>query len=318
MFEARYKAEGDSAAHTVRVEDYERATHRGHLLCGDFNCAARLYYRDESRAYGDLKIRVPHFATMPHDKHRDGCTHYNPDTDERVLRDLRGALLAGQRVLVNLNIDVGLSLGDHFSRAAEPAQAHTPYGKFMRAGNYFAVSARSVNDMLRIRRALMRSGVEGALARAYVGHRHDIRKFENVFIGAERAKLKMLFNSLSRGEGVMMRGPQQLVTGFPRVIHFTPTKKTQREGLRSGKINGTRHCISRAGEDGVILLQNLDAGDRALRRDILENTASYILAAPTVERGAPLRHGKFVTMSWRVQGEGQFMADPAAKGVAPR
>lgn len=315
MFEARFAGTEEEKAEgaVIRVEDYRKETHRGHLLCGDFNCAARLYYRDEARAFGDVKLRVPHFATFPRDVHRDECTHHNPDTEERVLRNLRAALIAGQRILVNLNLDLGLSLGDDFSRAAEPAREDTPYGRFLRRGNYFAVSAKSVGDMMRLRNALVRSGHEDALRRAYVGHRHEIRKFENVFIGMEKEKLRILFNGLSAGDGVMMAGPHTVVTGFPRVIHFTPTQKTRREGLRSGKINGTSQWVGRAGAEGFVLLQNLGLKDGALRRDILENAASYVLAAPTVDRAAGLRDGKFAMISWRVQSEAQYMADTEVK-----
>lgn len=315
MFDARYIPEGKDEAQAIRVEDYEAAKHRGHTLCGDFNCQARLYYRREGRKFGDLISSVPHFATMPGDKHIDKCTHHNPDTETRTLRSIEIALREGRNILINLNMDTGLSLGDEFGAAADPYDVTTPYGRFLLRGNHVAFSAKSANDLLRYRAALLRTGIADALARTYVGHRHELRKFENVFIADDKKKLKTLFNSLSAGQGVMLQGPQQMVTGFPRLFLFEPTKKTQAEGARTGKINGTSQCISDAGEPGIILLQNLGMRDRAVRRDILENSATYILAAPTLNRATSNKKaGKgasFVTLSWQIHGESQYTAAPA-------
>lgn len=316
MFDARIASADDKTPPvSIRVEDYERAAHRGHTLCGDFNCQARVYYRRETRTHGDVALRVPHFATMPGDTHIDGCTHHNPDSETRALRSLEIALAAGQKILINLNINVGLSAGDDFGPAADPHAGNTPYARFMRAGGYFAVSANSANDLLRYRAALLRSGAPDAMARTYVGHRHELRKFENVFIGEDKKKLRTLFNTLALGDGVMQQGPQQTMTGFPRLFQFTPTKKTRDDGGRSGKINGTSQCISNAGEPGVILLQNLGLRDPGLRRDILENGATYVLAAPTISRGAVRKDDRgtsFVTMNWQIFSEGQYAAVPRA------
>jgi len=316
MFDARHIPAADQPPVAIRVEDYEHDKHRGKTLCGDFNCGARLYYRREGRKFGDLISSVPHFATMPKDKHIENCTHHNPDTETRTLRSIQIALREGRKILINLNIDTGLSLGDDFGPAADPYDTRTAYGRFLARANHLALSAKSANDLLRYRAALLRSDVTDALAQTYVGHRHELRKFENVFIANDKKKLKKLFNSLAAGEGVMMQGPQQMVTGFPRLFLFEPTKKTQAEGARTGKINGTAQCISDVGEPGVILLQNLGMRDRTVRRDILENSATYILAAPTLNRAAAVKPaGKgasFVTLNWQIHGESQYAADPAA------
>ncbi|MBU0799847.1 MAG: hypothetical protein KKA05_02480 [Alphaproteobacteria bacterium] len=300
-------------AQPIRVEDYDAKAHRGRTLCGDFRCAARLYYRSEGRAFGDLTPRVPHFATMPGDVHREDCTHHNPDTEQRLASNVRQALLEGKNILLNLNLDTGLSLGDDFSRAADPLQENTIYGRFLRRANHFAVSVKSVNDVMRIRNALLRSGHEDALDRTYVGHRHEIRKFDNFFIGADKGKLKTLFNSLAAGTGVMLQGPQQLVTGFPRVVCFEPTAKTRSEGLRTGRINGTSQYLA---DEGKVLLQNLGLKDKTIRRDILENIAIYILAAPTIDRAA--QDPKYKIINWQIAGESQYAADPERIPAQPK
>lgn len=311
MFEARYIAQ-DGTAQPLRVEEYDGGTHRGHTLCGDFRCAARVHYRQESRVKGDVLPRVPHFVTHRGEKHIENCTHHNADTEERALRNLRTALLRGQTILINLNMDAGVSLGDDFALAADPAKLDTPYGRFVRQGKHYAVSARSAADMLRLYNALQASGHADAVARTYVGHRHEIRKLENVVLAADSDKLQTLFNSLSRGEGVMMQGPQQRVTGFPRLIRFEPTEKTLQKGARTGKINGTPHYVAAW---KAVLLQNLNLRDRSIRQDILQAAATYVLAAPTVDR-AGAKDDKFRVISWAVHNEAQYQADPQARRKA--
>jgi hypothetical protein len=313
MFDARYIPEDGGPAKSLRAEDYDAAVHRHNVLCGDFNCQARLFYRNQSMRFGNVLYRMPHFVTFADSKHIDDCTHFNPSTEEKALRRIPEALAAGKNILVNINVDLGLPS----VAGADPRDTGTAYGRFLAKSNHLAVSVKSASDLLRVRDTLVRAGGEAALARTYAGHQLELRRFENVFIGDEKEKLKTLFNALAQGEGAVMRGPQAQVTGFPRLFLFTPTKNTAEHGTRAKYINGTSQFLTRRGDKVVLLAQTLGMHDISVRQDILGGRPAYVLAVPVFNPAAakPMRDGRIQErLSWRIVSESQYVAEaPAPK-----
>lgn len=314
MFDARHIPADGSPAKNLRAEDYEDARHKHNILCGDFNCQARLFYRNQSMRFGNVVYRMPHFVTFANSAHIENCTHYNPSTEEKALRRIPDALAAGKNILVNINVDLGLGSVE----GADPHDTRTPYGRFLAKNNHLAVSVKSASDLLRVRETLMRAGGAEALARTYAGHQLEIRQFANVFIGPDREKLKTLYNALARGEGAMMRGPQAQVTGFPRLFLFTPTKNTAEHGTRARYINGTSQYLRGKGADVVLLAQTLGMHDVGVRQDILGGRQAYVLAAPVFNPASAVRlcdGRQQERLIWRIASECQYVAEAPAPAL---
>ncbi|MCD8526174.1 MAG: hypothetical protein LRY62_03160 [Alphaproteobacteria bacterium] len=244
MFEARYVSPEDGSAKTIRIEDYNEKRHEGHLLCADDCCNARVHFRNGGLTHGAAKPRSSHFCSYNNRDHREGCTHHNPDMEERNLQNLQEAVRAGKRILINLNLKVS----EVFNRAVRP---DSPYEKFCAqfSGNYHTISAKSVNDILRIREMLLDASDlevgQDILARTYVGHCGQVCPFKDFFIDADGSKLKTLFNVL-RGAPDSAHTAWSYAPNFPRIFRFMPTKKTQEQGRQNGAqgwwyMNGT-HC----------------------------------------------------------------------------
>lgn len=306
MFEARFITEEGAKSQKIRVEDYSEMLHKGRLLCADFNCAARVYYRSGGLTRGAAHPRAAHFCSHDSREHRPGCTHDNPDMEQRGLENLKEALQAGKKILINLN----LKLSDIFARAIN---ANSPYERFClrHSGQYFAVSAKSVNDIMRIRDVLIESGHKDALARTYVGHCGQVCPFDDFFIDGDGRKLKALFNSL---RGVFDGGytSWEYAPAFPRVFRFRPTRKTQENGRQSDNtgwfMNGTPYNIAEGAAQDTVLLQEIKSYNRDIRSDILRKASSFVLGIPAAKEN--LRNHKFRAIIWRITDEDQYAAAP--------
>ncbi|MCD8562882.1 MAG: hypothetical protein LRY54_02250 [Alphaproteobacteria bacterium] len=309
MFEARYvPREGDSPQ-KIRVEDYDPTVHKDRLLCGDFNCVARLHYRKGSLTKGASVERSPHFVTFENTAHRPDCTHQSPDVEAAGLKNLEEALRAGHKVLINLN----MKLSHAFKNAA---RGNTPYERFRaeHAGRYLPVSVKSVSDILSIREALKESGYDNAFSRTYIGYRGQICEFDDFFIGDNPQKLRTLFNAL---HGMPEPGDMfswHHAANFPRVIEFRPTQKTREKGRQSDRsgwfMNGTPCNIARLGEPDKILLQELKSENMAMRSDILLHGSTYVLGVPF--SGRQPKDLTFRTIGWQITDENQYA------GAVPR
>ncbi len=312
MFDARCIPEDGGPAKSLRAEDYDPAVHRHNVLCGDFNCQARLHYRSQSMRFGDVEYRLPHFVTYRGEEHIEGCTHFNPSTEERALLNIPRALAEGKKILVHINMDMGLPRAEDM----DPNDQSTVYGRFRKREKPHAVSVKSASDLLRVHDVLMRTGGDEAVNSAYVGHHLELRKFANVFIGDQKEKLKTLFNALAKGEGAVMPGPQAQVIGFPRLFLFTPTKRTVEQGTRARHINGTSQFLAQRGDKVFLLAQTLGMHDMSVRQDILGGRPAYVFAVPVFNPAAAktLPDGRIQErLSWRIASESQYVAAPAPK-----
>lgn len=307
MFEARFTPQDGSPAKTIRIEDYSEMRHKGALSCADEGCGASVHYRRGGLTRGASTPRAAHFCTDAHQQHHPACNHNNPDMEQRSLENLEDAVRAGKKILVNLN----LKISEVFNRAVRP---DSPYEKFCAqfAGEYHAVSAKSVNDVLRIRELLMECGGQGALARTYVGHCGQICPFGEFFIDTDGGKLKTLFNIL-RGTPDTPHTSWHYAPNFPRIFRFMPTKKTQEQGRQKSHLgwwymNGT-HC--KMGQGSVfdpVLLQEVKSYNTAIRSDILRKSSAYVLAVPTV--GSQPKDSTYRVMAWPMVDEDQYAAAP--------
>lgn len=303
MFEARYVPREGGTPQKIRVEDYDRAVHKDRLLCGDFNCVARLHYRKGSLTKGASVERSPHFVTFENTAHRPDCTHQSPDIEAQGLKNIEEALRSGHKILINLN----MTLSHAFKSAA---RGNSPYERFRaeHAGRYLPVSVKSVSDILSIREVLTESGYDDALRRSYVGYRGQLCVLDDFFIGDNPGKLRTLFNALhgtpEPGELFSWRH----APNFPRIIEFKPTQKTREKGRQNDGVgwlmNGTPCNIARPGEPDKILLQELKSGNPAIRSDILLHGSAYVLGVPF--SGRQPKNPTYRTIGWQITGEEQY------------
>jgi hypothetical protein len=350
MFEARYikkNSEGHKSANAaasadevmiisrIKPGEYDAQIHKGNLLCAGFNCAAKVYYRPGVTTQGEIKNRVAHFATMPKQEHHAECDIEIQETQNRAWQSLQDAIKEGRKVLIHLNIDLGMPLGDRFSQASKEYQKETAYGRFTEKNDYLAYSVSNLEGFMNAYNIIALQGDE-AMDKAFVAHCYEVRRLKNVVIGSDKAKLKTLFNDMAQKKGLLLETSMGKAVGFPRVITFKPTARTLAQQEMRSCLNGTAQLM---GEKYKYLLHNVSyVGDR-MHSDLTSYEEVQILAMPNIDLKAigkienkdaffetaseyysykKAKKPKFYVLNWDLRNQNQYrvIGEPIPKQIA--
>lgn len=321
MYLAKFKSSANDHFQIIRADEYDRNIHGVDLICGDADCHAPMTFRNGGRTHGESFIRASHFATMPKREHRDGCTLKTLlDESEADGQGFIDAVRAGRMVVINLNLDLGAGLNVEFKNAARFKSMNTEYGRFARdyADQYVTCSVKSLPEMLEQIRAIEELGGKAALNRIWVSHQQSLRKLDDILIRNDEQKLKTLYHNMFYEKDKLAVLPDRIV-GFPRLLHFVPTKKT-REDEKARRLLGNPQTTNYSAQSRLVLLQGISTRETSLKGRILEECEIYILACPVIHpyaaRQASMDFKKaakdvnFIFMDWNLRGEGQFMTVP--------
>jgi hypothetical protein len=303
----------------VRSDEYKAETHGDDLLCGDFNCTAKMAFRKATTTHGGSFVRAAHFATRPHKHHIDDCKMIaGQEPGNQKSSSLKKAVQDGTPVLLNLNMNAGLPLSHHFGSARDAKYLNTPYANWTRKNEYYPVSVTETDSLVNIFNAVSCEQGAEALGNFQIGHQQNIMDFDSFYIGDDEDKIKSLVRSLYMREETALQG-QNDVYGFPRLIKFKPTKKEFQKQAHRKLVSGSRVFLNRRGPTALILLQNLCLDSHENTRALLENENSYVVASPHINRESlssifkGFRDGQkgnlYISLNWIVNSAAQFCRD---------
>lgn len=245
MFLAKFKSGA-----TVKAAEYRRFVHVQDIECGDADCHARVTFRQGSgengviNTHGHSVQRAPHFATLPAEKHREGCTNKSliSDPDAKPGSTFyEAAATPGIKLLINLNMDLGSGLSIHFRNASQMSSTRTEYGQFMRDNRpskdndsvtgkkrpgYVAAGVTDFAELLDLIEKIRDKGGQDAIDRSYVSHALSIRPLNAIMVERNAGKLKQLYSRMLGGNDHIAALPDRIV-GFPVIVQFTPTRNSR-------------------------------------------------------------------------------------------
>lgn len=320
MYLAKFK-NSTGAWQSIRADDYDRAAHGIDLQCGDRDCHAPVNFRQGGRTHGESFVRAAHFATMPKKEHREGCSLKTLlDESEADGETFRAAIRAGKMVVINLNCDLGAGLNVEFKNAARFKTMNTEYGRFARqnADRYVTRSVRSLAEMLEQIHMVEALGGKAGLNKIWISHHQAMRPLSAVMIRHDEEKLTQIYRDMFAEKDKLAVLPDRIV-GFPRLLHFIPTKKT-RDDENAKRLNGNSLTVAENSKSRLVLLQGLSPKETSLRGRVQAECEIYLLACPVIrpyaarQAFADFKQGEkpvaFVFMDWGLRHEGQFATVP--------
>lgn len=323
MYLAKYK-NSQNEWQTIRADEYDRGLHGADLECGDRDCHAPMTFRQGGRTHGESFARAAHFSTMPKREHREACTLKTLlDESEADGETFREAIRAGKMVVINLNCDLGAGLNVEFKNAARFKSMSTEYGRFARlnADQYVTRSVRGLAEMLEQIRTVEVLGGKAMLDKIWISHHQAMRPLAAVMMRHDEDKLTQLYRDMFAEKDKLAVLPDRIV-GFPRLLHFIPTKKT-REDEKAKRLIGNTITVADNGKSRLILLQGLSPKETSLKGRVQEECEIYLLACPVIrpytarQAFADFKQGEkpvnFVFMDWGLRHEGQFATVPASE-----
>jgi hypothetical protein len=307
---------------TIRADEYDRKSHGHDLECGDRDCHAPMTFRQGGRTHGESFVRAAHFATMPKKEHRDACTLKTLlDESEADGETFRAAIRAGKMVVINLNCDLGAGLNVEFKNAARFKTMNTEYGRFARqnADRYVTRSVRGLAEMLEQIRTVEVLGGKAMLDKIWISHHQAIRPLSAVMIRHDEDKLTQIYRDMFAEKDKLAVLPDRIV-GFPRLLHFIPTKKT-REDETAKRLIGNSITVAENDKSRLVMLQGLSPKETSLRGRVQEECEIYLLACPVIrpyaarQAFADFKQGEkpvaFVFIVWYIRHEGELATLPA-------
>lgn len=276
--------------------------HQGEpLTCADEKCGAPMLFRQGGLAGGSLTYRSACFASKAKTAHIATCTAHE---DLAIKGSRRRSIEEGLErentvILINLNI----RLADAFNGAVRSgglAERST-----REVGDYVAVPAKSIEDLLDYKAHIEKLAGDAGLARTRVNYRGKTMPIAEFILDTPEQYAAML----GKMRADLDKNPAAPVaTGFPRLIRF---KSVPARGALKGS------PVTLAQEDGkkLVLLQDAEA-QPGLRR-VLRGSEVMLVATPRLSReeadkafGALTKGSDNVTfldIHWKVVGANQFM-----------
>lgn len=271
------------------------------LLCDDRDCMSGMFFRaarDDSgipqpiHDLGRSKTRKPHFTTRPKQAHRDGCTAWHAPDDDHTSGDRptwQEAARQGQKIVINLNDDLGSGLHVNIRDMRDIKGGDTPYGRFMRDNGHDYATYAVQGGIAGLRAALREIKAVGgatALDRVYVSHHLGIIPYRAMLVGADTEKLKDLYKDLCAKRDVLAVHPDKVI-GLPRLLHFIPSQKTLDANdpphfAGRSIIADTKTGVEQGKEQTLLLLNELVPRDHVARTALLHQREATILACPVV------------------------------------
>lgn len=215
-------------------------------------------------------------------------------------RNLKDAMSEGKTVLLSLNMDLSyralnfrhLRGGDHLGLENWISNHR----------DYISVSMSSAAELRQTLKDIFNQQPDyRPRGKVYALYRGGVMPYANLYLAANEQRLGDLYDDMQDLKRALPRGETRAI-GFPRLFRFVPTKSTlEQKGMRGLKGNvfwraddQTRHIsqlvfsddIEKTPAEQIRIFETLRASQNGV----------YVLAAPTISRGA---HKPHLRSEWR-------------------
>lgn len=280
-------------AHQYKPEE------KAHLLCADEECGAEMLFRKEGLTHGSLTMRAACFVSRDVRQHVANCTaHEDLAIRGKRKKSIEQGLKDGQAIVINLNIGLTEEFNSVAGGVAMPSTREL--------GNYVAVPAKNVEDLLAFRQTVTEAKGDEGIARTFVNYRRKLMPLAEFVVDAPE-KFTALLTRLS---AALEQNKTQTAADFPRLLVFNATKPA-RGG--QGPLRGTPVTLPLSHGRKLVLLQRAETAPglrRTLRGEKVHlvalpslNAAELSAARQKLERGEQV---VFLDVHWKVLGPNQI------------